>query len=623
MHQVSVNAALKGCGLFVGGLFTIGFVAVAFAGTPVPTTLEDFKMAGTQPDTLLHPIANSSECFSCHANFDEDHEPGTNWAASMMAQSMRDPIFLAAMTVANQDADFAGDLCLRCHTPSGWLAGRSTPTDGSALEAADFDGVNCNFCHRMVDPNYEVGVSPSADLEIINNLTPVAPGVPAVSPTSGSGTFIVDHFDRRRGPQDLGENFFFHQWEQSPFHTESQMCATCHDVSNPAFDRQPDNTYDLNTLNEPHQTQNSYDQFPVERTYSEWLMSDFADGPIEMGGRFGGLTTAVSSCQDCHMPTTEAQTCRFADPRPEAPLHQFNGGNNWVIKAVRSLYSDDDTRLNDNNVAASIARAESMLERASDMELSMDGTDLNVRIINQTGHKLPSGYPEGRRMWINVQFLDDANNLVSEHGAYDQATAVLSMLDTKVYEAHLGIDSAVSALTGVPEGVSFHFAINNVRLKDNRIPPRGFNNTDFTAIQSEPVAYSYPDGQYWDDTVFPAPKGSTNARVRLYYQSISKEYIEFLRDENVTDTTGQTAYDQWVLHGKSPIVEMDSLLISLSGCEADLAAPFNGVLNLQDVFAYLAMFNAQDPAADLAAPFGTLNLQDVFAYLSLFNAGCP
>lgn len=59
-----------------------------------------------------------------------------------------------------------------------------------------------------------------------------------------------------------------------------------------------------------------------------------------------------------------------------------------------------------------------------------------------------------------------------------------------------------------------------------------------------------------------------------------------------------------------------------AACEPDLAEPF-GVLNLQDVFAYLALFNAQDPSADLAAPFGTFNLQDVFAYLNLFNSGCP
>ncbi|MBL4590396.1 MAG: hypothetical protein JKY96_00400, partial [Phycisphaerales bacterium] len=58
-------------------------------------------------------------------------------------------------------------------------------------------------------------------------------------------------------------------------------------------------------------------------------------------------------------------------------------------------------------------------------------------------------------------------------------------------------------------------------------------------------------------------------------------------------------------------------------CAADLTEPFGGVLNLQDVFAYIALFNAQDPAADLAAPLGILNLQDVFAYLALFNAGCP
>ena len=57
-------------------------------------------------------------------------------------------------------------------------------------------------------------------------------------------------------------------------------------------------------------------------------------------------------------------------------------------------------------------------------------------------------------------------------------------------------------------------------------------------------------------------------------------------------------------------------------CVADLAAPF-GVLNLQDLFAYIALFNASDPAADLAAPFGTLNLQDLFAYIASFNAGCP
>ncbi len=71
---------------------------------------------------------------------------------------------------------------------------------------------------------------------------------------------------------------------------------------------------------------------------------------------------------------------------------------------------------------------------------------------------------------------------------------------------------------------------------------------------------------------------------------------------------------------------LDGVLISQesnSPCsDADLVAPL-GELNLQDVFAYLAYFNIQDPSADLTEPFGVFNLQDVFAYLDLFNAGCP
>ena len=38
----------------------------------------------------------------------------------------------------------------------------------------------------------------------------------------------------------------------------------------------------------------------------------------------------------------------------------------------------------------------------------------------------------------------------------------------------------------------------------------------------------------------------------LYYQSTSKEYVEFLRDENTTNTAGQALYDLWTNNGKCP-----------------------------------------------------------------------
>ncbi len=59
------------------------------------------------------------------------------------------------------------------------------------------------------------------------------------------------------------------------------------------------------------------------------------------------------------------------------------------------------------------------------------------------------------------------------------------------------------------------------------------------------------------------------------------------------------------------------------GCNpADLAEPF-GVLNFDDVIAFLNAFSGMDPAADLAVPFGVFNFDDVIAFLGAFSAGCP
>jgi hypothetical protein len=57
------------------------------------------------------------------------------------------------MAIAEQDFDGSGDLCLRCHTTAGWLAGRSTPTEGTSLTAGDAEGVECRFCHAMTNPD--------------------------------------------------------------------------------------------------------------------------------------------------------------------------------------------------------------------------------------------------------------------------------------------------------------------------------------------------------------------------------------------------------------------------------------------------------------------------------------
>src|SRR4030042_1960532 len=118
---------------------------------------------GTQPP-LAKALKPPSGC-GCHQNYDaiNNLEPWDNWAGMMMAQSGRDPLFWASLDVANHDVTDAGDFCIRCHSPVGWLGGRSEPpggsTDGGGLLGildgidADFDGLTCHFCHRyMINP---------------------------------------------------------------------------------------------------------------------------------------------------------------------------------------------------------------------------------------------------------------------------------------------------------------------------------------------------------------------------------------------------------------------------------------------------------------------------------------
>jgi len=62
--------------------------------------------------------------------------------------------------------------------------------------------------------------------------------------------------------------------------------------------------------------------------------------------------------------------------------------------------------------------------------------------------------------------------------------------------------------------------------------------------------------------------------------------------------------------------------VGIQPCNAaDLASP-NGVLNFFDVSAFLALFNASDPAADFNND-GVINFFDISSFLQIYNSGCP
>ncbi|MCC5823991.1 MAG: hypothetical protein JJU44_11970 [Planctomycetes bacterium] len=56
-------------------------------------------------------------------------------------------------------------------------------------------------------------------------------------------------------------------------------------------------------------------------------------------------------------------------------------------------------------------------------------------------------------------------------------------------------------------------------------------------------------------------------------------------------------------------------------CRADVN--FDGVANFFDISDFIALYNAQDPAADIAPPFGVWNFFDIAEFITRYNEGCP
>jgi hypothetical protein len=251
-------------------------------------------------------------------------------------------------------------------------------------------------------------------------------------------------------------------------------------------------------------------------------------------------------------------------------VHAFVGGNTWIPSILNGQYAEGMEQGGPERSASfeqTIQWARELLGTAADVQTTIQSwtppgsgagaLGLRVKVTNNSGHKLPSGYGEGRRMWLNVQVKDANGGLVFESAAYDASSGVLSHdSQARVYEVLQGIFNHNGTGTrDVADGAGkamFHFVLNDCIAKDNRIPPLGFRPAtaaDPNGYELRPVGADYPETSPGSgvlvnfDTVdyaIPVPVGTVGpltATARLYYQTSSKEYIEFLRDEAVANGT--------------------------------------------------------------------------------------
>ncbi|HEX2688246.1 MAG TPA: Ig-like domain-containing protein [Kofleriaceae bacterium] len=235
-----------------------------------------------------------------------------------------------------------------------------------------------------------------------------------------------------------------HKGYHQAMFVRAEMCAACHDVTNALPIKNPIGKW--------------AGAFPIERTYTEWASSRYADRP----GNTNFDPAHKRDCQSCHMqqeygqPGT-AQTlydplghplpiqmdavANDGKPRPFFS-HHFVGGNafvpNLIGKDVDSSgnvspypelsafsYSSDDhhspysravwTHLERKGVYAQQARlAWDRLRHVLSLDAGGPATadaganaPIVVTVANTgSGHNFPTGFPEGRVGWIAVHAYD-------------------------------------------------------------------------------------------------------------------------------------------------------------------------------------------------------------------------
>ncbi|MBA3582544.1 MAG: hypothetical protein H0W44_08860 [Gammaproteobacteria bacterium] len=610
------------------------------------TVPSEIQMPGTQPHEVLN--LDMSQCPQCHGSYDSAVEPYHNWRGSMMSQAGRDPLFWATLAVAERGFDGAGDFCLRCHTPKAWLAGRSTPTDGSGLIAGDGnDGVQCDVCHRLTNPD-------KSEWQGVQNAPFIAKT--GTEGNYGSGQYVLGFDTTRYGPyKDAAPP---HQTRASQFQRSSALCGTCHDVSNPLVgDLAPNNGAQQalplgkfsGVLGDAITNKAAFKNPPygfgiVERTFSEHMasafpnlrMADYNNLPAELkngsikktyeaatryisSGNYADGTTRYFTCQSCHLPPVRGKGSWIGGlTRNDLPKHDLTGGNYWVPMAIQWL--DDRGLLRIGNGIGSAerkqmndgaARARLNLQQAASLQLNGN----TLKVVNLTGHKLITGYPEGRRMWLNMRWYNSSGTLLREDGGYGDLAITLAGQsytvrtlknlndpNTRVYEAHgsitqewaqrllqLGTDpnipvqfnrvssalimnlADVAALSSGAYAESFHFVLDNKLAKDTRIPPYQMRRDEAAKRNALPVPatqYGNPNAggiyRHWDEVTLNPPAGATRAEIKLWYQPTSWEYIQFLYLANDGNNpqlrdTGKNLFNAWLNTGMAEPQLMTSI----------------------------------------------------------------
>jgi len=346
-------------------LFVVALVVHIIGALDLPSRTLPVGTATTGP---LAAYAPSEDCRACHTAIYD------SWADSMHAHALTSPLTIAQtnldahISLQNATAPDPKYICVNCHAPTGSAL---APNDTLPLAGGEVTnhGISCTSCHQH-----------------------------GGTPTSGSGGFTA----KFQADLDPGRTFYgplkspvgnaYHKSDEAPlFKDPSTLCAACHDVN---LDRNNDGKIVKGQ------------DLVLQTTYDEFKEYQAAGG--------GG------DCVSCHMPVmSKVQRAAngadvpldqdFDAPPREVHDHSFVG----VDYPLDTVKERDPQRPARERLLKSAARL-SIVDGTPSVEGGK--VTFRVRIENQSGHNLPTGFAFARQMWLEVSVLDAAGAVLASSG---------------------------------------------------------------------------------------------------------------------------------------------------------------------------------------------------------------
>ena len=509
-------------------------VAVILLGwtLAVATTVQPrAQTRGTEPRASALPtFVTSDTCMACHNSLTttagEDVSIGASWRASMMANSGRDPYWMAGVRREILDHPTAAaaieDECTVCHTPMARTLAVASGRKGEAfahlpvpekrepIDLLAHDGVSCAACHQIADDKLGTPESFTGGYVVRG---PMAAGKPAIY-----GPFRVD-----KGHTTIMRSSSGFEPSEATHIRQSELCATCHTLITTALDAEG----------------RELGQLPEQAMYIEWRHSAFE--------------REQKSCQSCHMPVVTEDTpitSVLGEPRAGLARHIFVGGNAFMLRMLNRYRTELGVVAEPQELDLSVRRTIENLQQATARvdvgRVSHDGNRLtfDVDVRNLSGHKLPTAYPS-RRAWLHVTVRDSRGRVLFESGALAPTGAIAGNdndIDPLGYEPHYSeirepgqvqiyesimVDGSGAVTTGLLRGVRY--------VKDNRLLPRGFDKetapSDVAVLGGARTDGDFAGGTdtvtYSVDTT--AADGRVEVDVELRFQSIGYRWAQNLK----------------------------------------------------------------------------------------------